>query len=472
MKKIKKAMALSLALAMGLSLVACGDKKDDGTTTEAPASSETPDSEAPADSEETEGGEEAASGVDAWVEGALANGSKINVYSWNDELGNRIDTHFRSRYPEVESLVVYNNLNIEGTTDEYPAKIKAAYDEGGDGTPGIVAADDSVALSFMEKDWAIPVTDLGLTLDMYSNAYQFTVDYATNANGDLMAMTWQAAGGVFAYNTEIAEEVLGTSDPDEVQSMISNWDGFLDVAAKMKEKGYAMVSGADEVKYPMLDQRKSAWVIDGKLNVDPAVEEFFELSKTLYTEGYTMNAAQWSTDWTANMTNKTTFGYFGCTWFIPWSLTIEDTDAFGKYRVVSGPVGYHWGGSYLTVTDKCENKDLAALVIYTLCCDEEAMYDLFAKDTDYPNNQAAVKKLMDDGVGALDKLGGQNPLEAYDATAKKVEIKIATSYDSQINNIMSDVSGKYNSGEIASVEAAVADLKAQVSATITDITVE
>ena len=34
MKKFKKAMALSLALAMGLSLVACGDKKEE-TTTEA-----------------------------------------------------------------------------------------------------------------------------------------------------------------------------------------------------------------------------------------------------------------------------------------------------------------------------------------------------------------------------------------------------------------------------------------------------
>lgn len=32
MKKFKKAMALSLALAMGLSLVACGDKKKETTT--------------------------------------------------------------------------------------------------------------------------------------------------------------------------------------------------------------------------------------------------------------------------------------------------------------------------------------------------------------------------------------------------------------------------------------------------------
>lgn len=470
MKKIKKAMALSLALAMGLSLVACGDKKEDKTdattTTEAP----TTEAQNGGDATDTDTTDDA-SYPQAWVDAAKANGATINVYSWNDELGNRIDSHFRSRYPEVEGLVNYVNLNIEGTTDEYPAKIQAAYDAGGADTPAIVAADDSVAKSFMEKDYAVPVTDLGLTLDMYSNAYQYTIDYATY-DGKLMAMTWQAAAGVFAYNTDIATEVLGTSDPAEVQKMISNWDGFLDVAAKMKEKGYNMVSGADEVKYPMLDQRKSAWVVDGALNVDPAVGEFLELSKTLYTEGYTGNAAQWSGDWTANMSNGTTFGFFGCTWFIPWSLKIEDTPVFGKYNVVSGPVGYHWGGSYLVVTDKCENKDLAALVIYTLCCDEEAMYDLFAKDTDYPNNQASVQKLIADGVGPLEKLGGQNPLAAYDETAKKVDIKIATSYDSQINNIMSDVSGKYNQGEFDSVDAAIADIKSQVAATITDITVQ
>ena len=39
-KKFKKAMALSLALAMGLSLVACGDKKEEKETTTAAETTE------------------------------------------------------------------------------------------------------------------------------------------------------------------------------------------------------------------------------------------------------------------------------------------------------------------------------------------------------------------------------------------------------------------------------------------------
>ena len=71
----------------------------------------------------------------------------------------------------------------------------------------------------MQRDYIIPVTDIGLTMDMYANAYDYTVEYAT-VDGELKAMTWQATPGVVAYRTDIAEEVLGFSDPESVQADI------------------------------------------------------------------------------------------------------------------------------------------------------------------------------------------------------------------------------------------------------------
>lgn len=64
---------------------------------------------------------------------------------------------------------------------------------------------------------------------MYSNAYQYTVDYAT-IDGKLKGMCWQATPGCFIYRTDIAEEVLGTSDPAKVQEYVKDWDTFLDTA--------------------------------------------------------------------------------------------------------------------------------------------------------------------------------------------------------------------------------------------------
>ena len=45
---------------------------------------------------------------------------------------------------------------------------------------------------------------------------------------------------------QIAKEVLGTDDPTEVQSHLSDWDKFNEVAAKAAEKGYKMLSGYDD----------------------------------------------------------------------------------------------------------------------------------------------------------------------------------------------------------------------------------
>ena len=36
--------------------------------------------------------------------------------------------------------------------------------------------------------------------------------------------TWQATPGLFAYRRSIAKDVLGTDDPTEVQTYLSDWD--------------------------------------------------------------------------------------------------------------------------------------------------------------------------------------------------------------------------------------------------------
>ena len=62
MRKIKKALALSLALAMGLSLVACGDKTDNSTT-ESKSSEATSEAASSEDASSEEASSEDASGA-------------------------------------------------------------------------------------------------------------------------------------------------------------------------------------------------------------------------------------------------------------------------------------------------------------------------------------------------------------------------------------------------------------------------
>ena len=460
MKKFKKAMALSLALAMGLSLVACGDKKDDETTTEATTEKAT---EAATDASDSDATESDATALPV----PSADGEAIHVYSWNEELGSRIDSHFRTKYPELSDLVIYENLDVSGTGEEYKTGIQNAVSANDDNVPSVVAADNDVALYFAQQDWAIPVTDAGLTLDMYKNAYQYTIDYAT-VDGNLMAMTWQATPGCFVYRTDVAEEVLGTSDPDEVQEYVKDWDTFLDTAAKMKEAGKYMVSGPDDLKYAFIDQKTSPWVSDGKLNIDSCVEDYLNTSKEIYDNDYSLKSAMWSSEWTANMSSGDVFGYFGCTWFVQWSLA---EDSQGMWNVCVGPVSYHWGGSYMLITDNCPNKELAAFLIYTLCCDTDTMYDLYADDYDFPNNQEAVANLIADGVGANPILDGQDPLAQWDEAAKGLSLQYATSYDATFNGYLDSAAATFWS-EGQSVEDAIANVKEQVANAYSDIVIE
>ena len=457
MKKFKKAMALSLALAMGLSLAACGkdkDDKDDETTKETTTA-------------------EAATATDVEPEESAgitipdASGEAIHVYSWNEELGSRIDSHFRTKYPELSDLVIYENLDVSGTGEEYKTGVQNAVNAGGDLVPSIVAADNDVALYFAQQDWSIPVEDAGLTLDMYKNAYQYTIDYAT-VDGKLMAMTWQATPGCLTYRTDIAEEVLGSSDPAEVQKAVKDWDAFFETAAKMKEAGYYMTSGFDDIKYAMIDQKTSPWVKDGALSIDSCVTDYLTYAKKLYDEDYTKKTAMWDGDWSANMTEDV-FCYFGCTWFVQWSLTEE---SHGTWNVCVGPVSYHWGGSYLLITDACPNKELAALVVYTLCCDTDVMYDLYADDYDFPNNKEAVANLIKDGKGSNPILDGQDPLEAWNEAADGLSLQYATSYDATFNGYLDNAATAYCTGKVDSVDAAVANIKEQVANAYDDIEVK
>lgn len=457
-------MALSLALAMGLSLCACGKEKDKDTKE---ATTEAPTTEAPADDDasETDGDDTAAT-----LPLPAEDGETIYVYSWNTELGDRLQ-YFKDAYPQYADMVQYENLGLGGTSDEYKSSIENAIANGGEKVPSIVACDDAVALYFLSSDAIVPVSEVGLTADMYANAYQYTVDYAT-IDGELKGMCWQATPGGLIYRTDIAEEVLGVTEPEDVQEYVKDWDTFFETAETMKAAGYKMLSGCDDAKNPFLDQRTSPWVENDTVNIDQAIVDYLETAKKLYDGDYTTKSAMWDDNWNTNFTGDV-FAYFGCTWFVYWCINdTEDSDTYGQRRICAGPVDYHWGGTYMGITDQCPNKELAALVVYTLCCDEEVMYKLSEETLDFVNNQAVVDKLIADGKGASPVLGGQNPLSTWNEAAKNINLKNATEYDSTFGGYLDNASAAYNSGEFATVDEAVESIKSQIRDAYQYLTVE
>mgnify|MGYP002857473873 CR=1 FL=1 len=493
----KKLVSALLLTTMSLSLLAgCGGSTGD-TTTPAPAADTEPAESVDVNVEEgvttSDAGEDlsvylnggkTATKVDDSTPGTNAkiavpdttgwdNSKKIYAYSWNDEFGNRLQ-YVLDAYPQFKDYVEYVNLGVSGTDGSYQQGINAAIADGAK-YPSLIAMDNDVAKYFTEapenEDYAtLNLDDLGVTPDMYVNAYKYTIDYATY-DGHLKALTWQATPGCVVYRSDIAEEVLGVSDPADVQEYVKDWPSFFETAQKMKDAGYFMTSGNDEIKYAVWDSQSQPWItVDGNgnesLTLDYAVNQYFGLSKMLSNGGYTDNSNMWSDGWNANYEGDV-FCYFGCTWSLYWCMQFNgdepgDGTTRGLWRTTTGPTGYHWGGSYVSILKDSPNPELAAFLAVSLCTDDDIMYNISADTFDFVNNKAAMAKILADGKGASNITGDQNPVETWIDSACYIDLSNSSYLDSEIKAAIDKAAEAYWAGTISTVDEAVQQVETDI----------
>lgn len=462
MRKIKKALALSLALAMGLSLVACGDDKE--STTSAPTSSEEASSEdassEDASSEEASSEETGAAAMEAPSTDGWDESKKIYAYSWDEDFSKKLNVVLAA-YPEYKDYVEFVTLGVSGTGDEYKTAIDTALTSG-DKYPSLIPADNDVAKYWSEDDSKTAnLYDLGFTDEMLANSYDFAKQYGTT-NGELKCVTWQATAGSVFYRRDIAKEVLGSDDPETVQAALADWNKFFETADKLKEAGYKIVSGPSDVKYAIWDTQSQPWVTDDgskeTLTLDGAVTEYLETGKKIYDGEYSNNTSLWDSSWAADMKDDgKVFCFFGCPWFIGSMQGNGATD--GNWGAVVGPTSYHWGGTYVCVGKDTNNPELAAFLLYELTCDPEIGVQITNQTGDCVNNKAANERLINGELSednaAAKFLGGQNPIEIWAAAAEGINLSNVTYQDASIKAFIDDAAKAYNSGTYATVDEAV-----------------
>ncbi len=466
-KKLKKALAIGLVSAMALTcFAACGSSSEESTdsSSESTTTEETTEEATTEETTETSGTDiSVAPSTDGWTDDDI-----IYVYLWDADGEGKVQ-NIIDQMGDCGDYVEIVNLNVGGTDAEYQTTVNEAL-AGGDKYPSVILCDESVAKIYSESDDTLDLSTIGITDEYTSEMYSYTVDYGTY-NGQLKAVSWQATPGCLIYRADIAAEVLGTDDPDEVGAMLSDWDSFMEVAQQMADAGYKMVSGTNEVKYSICNQRTEPWVTvadDGSetLNLDSTLETYVDIAKQLYDGGYTNQANTWSEAWGGSMAEGDVFCYFGCTWFIgsmEGYCTAEDAN-FGQWRTTTAPESYYWGGTYMMVGADTPNPELCAYLLYMMCCNSESMYNLSVDTGDFVNNTTAVDNLVADGVGEREILGGQNPFATFAEAASSINSQ-ASYIDGNILSYIDDASTAYNTGEFSSVDECIQYVKDQVAET-------
>lgn len=445
---MKKLLSILLALLMVLSLGACSKTSDETTNDD------------------------------------VANEGKVlNIWTWNTEFWDFLEKYYADETID-EYTLKKDDVTIKRTTypsdggayqDALDAALLAQADAADDEKVDLFLAEADYILKYTNSDATTDVTAIGVT--DFSDAYQYTVEAASDENGVVKGVSFQCCPSAIIYRRSIAKDVLGTDDPAEVQAAISDWDKFDEVAALAKEKGYYMINTTNATYRIYSNNVSSAWVEDGKLNIDANIERWMDQSKDYVDNGYTAYTSNlWGDEATSEMfASGKTMCFVGPAWYYNFCMgNAQDAEkgCYGDWAICQGPQAHFWGGTWMLAATGTDNPTMVADIMNTFLKDEEVLDKMVSVEMQFVNCQSINNKYANDKSYGNAFLGGQNDTAIFAELAKNIKFQHQTIYDQLCNEGLQTYYQQYLDGAVDTKEAAIANFKDYIKQTYPSITVE
>lgn len=376
-------------------------------------------------------------------------GKVINIYSWNDEFRERLE----AVYPEVKetskdgTVTTLNdgteihwivNPNQDGV---YQQKLDEALMNQAD-----ASADDKVDIFLSETDYvykytdaaadvAMPLTDLGIDPETdLADQYDFTKVTASDAAGVQRGSTWQCCPGLLVYRRDIAKDVFGTDDPEEVGEKMKDWDIAKATAEELKAKGYYTFASYADTFRLYGNSISQPWVEDGSttINVDQQIMNWIKDSKEWLDAGYLNKTVkgQWNDDWNKSMGSESkVFAFLFPAWGIDFTLSPNWDGDNGEWAVTNPPQEYNWGGSYIHAATGTDNPEHAKDIILALTGNKDNLLKISKDYSDFTNTKSGMQEAATDDSFASEFLGGQNPFTYFSPVAENIKMAPLSAYD-------------------------------------------
>ncbi|MDR0456445.1 MAG: ABC transporter substrate-binding protein [Treponema sp.] len=401
-------------------------------------------------------------------EGAQAGGrgagsGKLVIWSFTDELANMTNNYYKQSHPGVE--VDYSQT----PSDQFQAKIDPVLPTG-QGAPDIIALESAFVRKYVESGLLLDITDVYEANK--SKLLSYPVEVGTY-NGKVYGMSWQACPGAMFYRRSLAKKYFGTDDPKTVQTYFTNFNKLLETAKLLKDKSSGscvVVSSVSDLYNSFMSARKDPWVVNGKLVIDPAMEQYLDICKTLHDNRWEGRVGQWSEGWFAGMKGELrdeagkpveVFSYFLPTWGLHYVLKTNAPDTSGDWAMIPGPSSYRWGGTWVGASKFTKNVDAVKEFIRYVTTDD-AFLEAWAKDSgDMVSNVNVINKIKD--AYSEPFLGGQNHYAEFAEMAKAVNGKLLQGSDEAIEGLFGEAMASFINGEKTKAQA-LADFRSQAEA--------
>ena len=141
-------------------------------------------------------------------------------------------------------------------------------------------------VAWLEATYRGKLLSLDIWEDITKDPYNFdtsqVLDYLlpleTAESGQYVGPECPSVAGM-AYKRELAKEYLGTDDPAELETMLSDWDSFIEKGKEVKEKSGGkvfMLSSIGAAGQMLMGQSTEPFVDGDKINLETSMKPIFE----------------------------------------------------------------------------------------------------------------------------------------------------------------------------------------------------
>lgn len=470
--KAKKIMALLLASVMTLSLAACGNNA------------------AETGNNGNNGNAEEGDTATAEISEDVFEDGKLVVWTLAADL-EQFSDYFVEQHPgiEVETVVI--------APADYPTKVQSAL-LGGETEPDVIVGEPQMLEDMYDAGFFEDLNQAPYNAQDYADKIvDYVWEVGQDAEGIQRAISYQITPAGFYYRRDIAEEVFGTADPDEIGALFADYNTIVETGNTLKDAGYRIFASDAETNYFSGD---SAWVVDDTLNVDQARYDYMDLCVELYQNDLTAFASQWAAPWyqamqgpvplltaetqwgtddmniwdsesfaeaTEGSETVEVFAYGLPAWGV---LTMRDNvgETSGLWGVCAGPSYGFGGGTFIGVSSQSERKELAwEYVKFCTLTEDTLEWWLEVSEGDTVSYIPTLEAHADDTNAVY---GDQQLYKFWLEQAEGIDYSKVTRYDKAIGDAWGNAITAVKTGE-KTKEEAIEEFYDVVESTFPELTV-
>jgi len=332
------------------------------------------------------------------------------------------DTHFDKQVPlfneSQPDITITYQMNDHGDHHKKLTTNLATQSGAGD----IVIVDVSYVGAFINAGGFVNLSEEPYNAAQFEDGF---VPYAwkqgQGTDGNQYGIPVDIGPGVMYYRRDALESVGG-----DIDSIISDWDSYIEYGRQLKEKGIHLIADASDVAQILVRttlEEGEGLYFDSEGNSLVTSDRFvnaFGLAKQIRDEGLDGQIGAWSNEWYDGFKGGTVATQLSGAWLLGHLQNWMAPETAGKWGASDLPGGIYgsWGGSFLAIPTQSENPAEAWEFIKYLTTQEQPQVDSLRDLGAFP----VLLSTYDDPAfdEPMDFLAGQKARQLFAEVAKKV----------------------------------------------------